>query len=147
MAIKRVGQPPAAAPAPTGLGIKRVEPRAQDDTGGGDRFDKSAAVGHLVLVELVEYDSEYPGNYGKSPRAIVHITDIDAGSTVYRDAWIFSTLASQVARDLAPGEKGLGRICTGKTKSGGDWYGFEFTLSDIDWNRAEKALTDAEIPF
>lgn len=133
MGIKRQAAP---------KGIKRGVPAATN----GDGPSKEALEGHLLIITRKGYDPEFPTSNGPSPKAVVDLIDLDDSGAAHTDFWTFGVLARRIAEWLeADGEMGLGRITTGVSKAGRQFWTVEWSDEDADHARADAAMKVA--PF
>jgi hypothetical protein len=135
MPIKR--NTPAAAAAPS---IKRGLPPATN----GDGPSKEDLEGHLLVITRKDFTPDFQTSNGPSPRAVVDLLDLDTG-VLHTDFWVFGVMARTISEWLeSDGEMGLGRIATGTSKAGRQYWTVEWTDDDADHDRAAKSAT---VPF
>jgi hypothetical protein len=103
---------------------------------------KSELIGSRVVVELLEYDPARPTAYGSSPCAFVRLVVLDGqhrGAVV--DRYLFAgNIGRQIGEGLEVGGLAPAEVVSGKTKTGGSWFG-------VEWLTDEASLADAESSY
>ena len=112
---------------------------------------KEKLVDALIVVKVLEYDPAGPSRFSPkegTPTLKAHLTVVDgplAGKT--EPEWVqFGNLARQIGEALDVGTQAPGRIETGKSANGRDWFGIRWATSDEDAAAAEAALKGQQAP-
>jgi hypothetical protein len=125
------------------MAIKRVpnpEPVSEDE-----RTTREEMMGRLAVWTLRQYDTQFVGDYGTGPRAIVDVWDVEEAHQ-YRGLWLHGNAGRNVGEALKPGEEGLGRLISGTSKATGRAFvGMEWAEDEGDFAAAEasRALSKA----
>lgn len=130
----------------------------QAENGDSLWLTKEDLVDAVVVFGLTDYEPDHVGKYGPAPKAVVDlfVATGDHTGRLQSDTFFFGTMASQVSQ-IGVGNTAVGKVVTGKSKKGRDFFGVDFGVSA---SQAKKALalaqkasakqepnTDSEAPF
>jgi hypothetical protein len=122
--------------------LKKIENRAS-----GDRVAKDDLLDEPYLYETLEFDPEYQGNYGVTPRWVGRLVNIKTG-VIHDDVFLHGEAARQVGRDVEVGEVAPGVMTHGTNeKTGRQFYGVTWITEGKELEAAEAALLKLEAGF
>lgn len=112
---------------------------------------KQDIVGVLVAFTMESYEPNLETEYGHTTAAFGALTVIEGeykGTTVPNYA-AFGLLGKQLS-DVAVGQTALGRVSTGSSSAGRNWYGFDYSSKPEDQAAAQAVIeagSSVEAPF
>jgi len=110
-----------------------------------ENLTKNDLVGCLLVVKTISYDGNHSGSFGITQKWTGNVLIVDGPlpkGKVFKDTMFMGLLAEQLGQ-LGVGLTGVVRVTTGKTRTGNNWVGADFTQDEADIASAKQAVTSA----
>lgn len=112
--------------------------------------------GEIIAFDVVDYDAQYEGNFGKNPRITVDLIICSGPHKGEKqdNTYFSNNLAVQMHKAAAGGGATVVKVTSGNSKYGTKWYGVD-AVSESDFAAALEVVQDvlgqagqpAEAPF
>jgi hypothetical protein len=116
-----------------------------DSPATGGKWDKDAALGHLVVIDVLEYRAEMTTAYGEGDAVRINVLDVDDPDLSVEDALVFGAIVGAMRPKV--GKRLLARLGRGTPKPGqsAPWI-LEDAVADPEAVKAAKAALAAAQP-